>query len=66
MNSGSRSSSPVISKSIVALYQVSDPDTAKRLCRERAGWLDSADIERLDVGHAVLVIRSGGALGARQ
>jgi hypothetical protein len=61
MNQESRSPYPSVSKTIVALYRVSDPDTANRLRRERAGWLDSAEVERVSDDRTMLIMRPGGA-----
>lgn len=61
MNQGGCSPYTSVPKSIVALYRVSDPDTAKRLSREQAGWLDFAEVERVSNDHTALIIYPGAA-----
>jgi hypothetical protein len=51
---------------IRVLFDLRIPGVAERLRREQSGWCGLADIEELEVEHAVLVIRPGGALGVRR
>lgn len=53
---------PSSSECMVVLFDLRIPGAAERLGREHAAWRDSADVERLDAAHAVLVMRPGGAL----
>ena len=56
----------VDSAAIVALFDLQFPGAADRLAREHAGWRGSATVKQLDAGYAALIIRPGGALGARR
>jgi hypothetical protein len=44
----------------LVIFDVRIPDVAERLHRERAAWQEHGDIEALDEGHFVLVVRPGG------
>lgn len=46
---------------IVTVFDLRFSDAAERLHRERAVWQDCADLEMLDVNHAVLIVRPGAA-----
>jgi len=56
----------VDSAAIVALFDLQCPGAAERLAREHAGWRGSATVKQLDAESAALIIRPGGALGARR
>jgi hypothetical protein len=44
----------------LVIFDVRIPDVAELLHRERAAWQEHGDIEALDEGHFVLVVRPGG------
>ena len=44
----------------LVIFDVRIPDVAERLHRELAAWQEHGDIEALDEGHFVLVVRPGG------
>ncbi len=50
------------SNTLLICFNLRCTGTEGRLRREHAGWRGLADIEWLDVEHAVFVIRPGGAL----
>jgi hypothetical protein len=48
--------------SLLVLFELQDPKAVQRLHGERAGWCDSADVEKVDIDHAALIIRPGAAV----
>jgi hypothetical protein len=61
MNLVSKGLDPLRRMHILVIYDLRITGTAERLDREHEGWQGNADVEILDLDHAVLAIRPGGA-----
>ena len=48
--------------SIKILFDVTEPGIAASFNEQRAAWGQDSDVEMLDLDHAVLIIKLGGAL----
>jgi hypothetical protein len=46
---------------LLILSNLNDPAAVRHLHREQSGWRGFANVVELDTGHAVLIIRPGGA-----
>lgn len=53
---------PIDPRCLTVLFDLRHPGAEERLRRERAGWRGFAEMEWLGSGHAILVMRPGGAL----
>ena len=44
---------------LLIVFDLRDPEAVRRFYEERAAWREQADIEMLDLDHAVLIVRPG-------
>jgi hypothetical protein len=61
MSSPRRESHPIEQQEIWVVFDLRYPDATERLHRERAAFQGDGDMEVLDQGHFVLIVRPGGA-----